>query len=310
MWDGASEAAWGSAAPATFWVALEQPGPWGHRALTQSRLDRRIGAAIEGRAAAAGGRALLIRSVGEHRATPNQPLKRRVLLSGGMSHGQPWLLTGVILDPGELLGLPWDTLAGPDSGPAQAALPVLAPSTTPVVLVCTNSKRDTCCAIRGRAVARAAAERRPGQVWECTHCGGHRFAATGIVLPSGHTLGRLTADLAANVLDAAAEDRMDPAQLSPVHNRGFSHLRPPAQAAEAFVRALIGEADVCALAVDIERPADSDDGEWLIGVRHRDGRFWSVAVREQTSPILRRNACSTDPVPTRSWQARLLSSRD
>ena len=35
----------------------------------------------------------------------------------------------------------------------------------------------------------------PDEVWECTHLGGHRFAPTALVLPTGYSYGRLDQEL-------------------------------------------------------------------------------------------------------------------
>ena len=206
MWAAADEPAWGSAAPASFWVALEQPGPWGHKALTESRLDPQVGRALERACAAAGGRALLIRSTGDHQLRREEcPSQRRLYVAGGMPAGRPWLVTAEIGDPAGILDLPFDALAGADPAPALAAVPRSHTTEESVLLVCTNARRDACCAVLGRPVAIDAGARRPGRVWECTHTGGHRFSPTGVVLPTGATLARLTTDLALQALDAAAD---------------------------------------------------------------------------------------------------------
>ena len=57
----------------------------------------------------------------------------------------------------------------------------------PVFLVCTHGKRNVCCARLGVPLAQALATRHPGQVWETTHVGGHRFAAN-LVDPAARPL--------------------------------------------------------------------------------------------------------------------------
>jgi hypothetical protein len=102
-------------------------------------------------------------------------------------------------------------------------------------LVCTNGARDPCCAIRGPAVAQALQRELPGQVYECSHLGGHRFAANVLVLPDGLCFGRLDARAAVAL---AAE--LEAGRLPLDHLRGRTALDPEQQAAEILVRAELG----------------------------------------------------------------------
>lgn len=302
MWQDAREPAWGSAAPARFWVALEQPGPWGRLAFVQSKLDPQLGKALEAGCSTAGGRALLIRAVGQHRIDrSHEPTNRTVFVAGGMPAGKPWLLTGVITDPSHILDLPFAALADADPEPAMRALPSLELTTTPALLLCTNAKRDACCAVVGRPVALESASSRPCEIWECTHTGGHRFAPTGVLLPSGATLGRLTTPIAIAAVDAAHHGLLAGEANTPRHLRGMAHLSPIEQAADAWVRYRIREADVTALTTYTTQAAE-DGRAGQVEVGHRDGRSWSLVVHRHTDEeTLRRNSCVTGPVPTVSW---------
>jgi len=102
-------------------------------------------------------------------------------------------------------------------------------------LVCTNGARDPCCAIRGPAVAHALARELPGRVYECSHLGGHRFAANVLVLPDGLCFGRLDARSAVGL---AAE--LEAGRLPLDHLRGRTALEPESQAAEILVRRRLG----------------------------------------------------------------------
>jgi hypothetical protein len=98
-------------------------------------------------------------------------------------------------------------------------------------LVCTNGARDPCCAIRGPAVAQALERARPGRVHECSHLGGHRFAANVLVLPDGLCFGRLDARAA-----PALADELDAGRLPLEHLRGRTAYEPKQQAAEILIR--------------------------------------------------------------------------
>ena len=81
----------------------------------------------------------------------------------------------------------------------------LAAYDEPLWLVCTNGKRDRCCAELGRPIAGLLSQEWPEGTWETTHLGGHRFSATLLALPSGLTLGRL--DTATALAACEAVDR-------------------------------------------------------------------------------------------------------
>jgi hypothetical protein len=249
----------GSAPDAVAWVCLEQPGPWGRKAFTDSHLDPELGAAIEHAAGAAGVRPALIRRPGRHADAAGA---HTVLVAFTHPTGS-WMLTGTVADPTALTGLDWDAVARGDRDAVRASLPALGPSSEPQLLVCTNGTRDTCCALLGRPVALAAADAAPRRVWEVTHTSGHRFAPTTVLLPSGYLHGRLLD--ATPVLHAA-----DAGELALDGLRGRSTWPAPAQAAEELVRRSHGITGIDVLTVS---PAG---GDWL--VTHVDGRAWTVAV--------------------------------
>ncbi|WP_446663920.1 sucrase ferredoxin [Flexivirga sp. B27] len=297
QWEQAELPAWGSASYARFWVCLEQNGPWGHSAITQSHLDPQVGAALERASADHGGRMLLIRRPGLHAEQPHQGA-HQVLIAGCLDR-EPWLLTGEIDDPAQLLGLPWELLLEDDPDAATERLPELEETRDPALLICTNGKRDVCCAVRGRPVALQLAATHPDSVWECSHTGGHRFSPTGIALPSGRTYARLTSQLAELAL-AAERRREVPAELAgPTHDRGRSCFRAPLQVAESFVRQHISETASVALTAT---GAQAADGAWDCEVTHRDGRTWSVRVTSEEGPQVR-SSCAKAPAPSSVWRA-------
>ncbi|ALL78030.1 hypothetical protein AD006_26875 [Pseudonocardia sp. EC080610-09] len=140
------------------------------------------------------------------------------------------------------------------------------PVTDPVMLVCAHGRRDVCCAVRGRALA-ADLGAEGADVWECTHLGGHRFAPTALVLPTGYAYGRLDTGSGLAALKAAAGGGVDPWSC-----RGHAGLEPVQQVAELAVREHTGIGHAGALHVD----AAHEPGP--VTVRCTDGRAWSVKV--------------------------------
>lgn len=217
----AGEATIGSAPTAIAWVCLEQAGPWGSKAFTSSHLDPAIGKAFEDAATAAGVRPQLIRSPGRHPVTESA----RTVLIAFTVPGSSWLLSGQIDRPERILDLDFEAIAAG----VRPSWPELSPRAEPVLLVCTNGKRDVCCATLGRNVAVHADAAFPGRVWEANHLSGHRFAATTTLLPSGHMHGRV---LDGSLVLAAA----DRGELVAAGWRGRSTWERAAQAAELAAR--------------------------------------------------------------------------
>ncbi|GAB3436573.1 sucrase ferredoxin [Phycicoccus ginsengisoli] len=300
--DRADVSAYGTAARATFFLALEQPGPWGRDAATQSHLPADLGSRLAAACSDRGGRLSLLRRPGRHADEHHDGRHTAYLAWCGADPWlvAPWLLEVTVEDPAALLGADLDALARGDRDAVAASLPGAVP-TDPVLLVCTNGRRDVCCAVRGRPVAADAAALRPGRVWEASHTGGHRFAPTGVLLPHGATLARLDAGLAAAVLDEGGTGHLPAAVLGPSHDRGRSALAPDAQAAESHVRA---EHAVTELAALVTEPVDDVAGRYA--VRHRDGRAWVVQVDQHGAGELA-ESCGKAPVAIVQRVARTLA---
>lgn len=285
----AGEALIGSAPEATAWVCLEQNGPWGAKAWTDSRLDPGLGKAIEAAAGQHGVRPSLIRRPGRPDVV-DSPDERAVLV--GYTHPDgSWLLTGRIDSPAALTTLNWAAVARGDLDAVRTSLPGLESETRPQLLVCTNGTRDTCCARLGRPVAAEALAAHPGRVWEVTHTSGHRFAATTVLLPAGVLHGRVLSAIA--LLEAA-----DLGELDLTGYRGRSTWSRGAQVAEDHVRRTEGITGIDDLVVMPEVDAWS--------VRHRDGRRWWVAVAATVSGE-RPESCGKDAKPFTRYQARTVS---
>ncbi|KIZ14656.1 sucrase ferredoxin [Streptomyces natalensis] len=275
----------GTAATARTWLLIEQPGPWGANALTHSHLDPHLGRALEAAADGTGVRVALIRRPGRH--ADCHDLSRRRLFVAHTAPGNSWIRTTTVTDPRDILRLDFAALGAGNHGG------IWDPYTgEPLVLVCTNGKRDRCCALLGRPLA---AELAAGgaESWEVTHIGGHRFSPTLFVLPYGYAYGRASAPLVKDAVEAARDGR-----ITLDHCRGRSAWDRPAQAADLAVRELIREERADALDVvrtdevrpgpgrgdrtPVGGPAPGDTPAWSVAVTHTDGRAWRVAVEQRT----------------------------
>ncbi|MBN0046500.1 sucrase ferredoxin [Streptomyces actuosus] len=272
----------GTAATARTWLLLEQPGPWGAGALTSSHLDPVLGRALENAAQGTGVRIALIRRPGRH-ADLRTPAPRRVFAAHTMP-GNAWLRTAAVDDPRELLGLDLGALGRGDHGGFDAVLGAGPHTGAPLALVCTNGKRDRCCALLGRPLAAELTASGVHGIWEVTHLGGHRFAPTVLVLPYGYAYGRAEAHGVKEVLRGVREGRIVVEGC-----RGSSAWERPGQAAELAVRRAAGvyAADVLSV-VSTDGPAPRRE----VVVAHADGRRWRVVVTRSAALPPRPESCA------------------
>jgi len=296
----------GSAPRARAWLVIEQPGPYGRDALTESHLPERLSSILGSLPKDSGTTVLLARHVGRHADVHAEISARRFWLA----HTSPG---GIRMRTGELHD---DDLMRPDlddvlAAAASGQLPPWGTRTTEsLLLVCTNAKRDMCCAIEGRPVAEslAADPAYSGRVLEVSHLGGHRFSPTALLLPSGHAFGRLDPRSARAVLDSAVSGDLGPLD----HHRGRTSLSQPAQAAEHAVRRSAGITDLDALdalrrvgeqVVPMGLRWAGDGGVADVEVRHQDGRAWRVVVRQTTLTPARPESCGKAAADGHAWIA-------
>lgn len=219
----------GTAPTETEILFVEHSGPWGRKAVEESRLPVTV---RERLASLVGVRVQLVRRFGGR----DEPGLR---VFHARARDADWEVRATVLDDAtDLVGLDL------------AALP---PYAGPLWMVCTNGRRDRCCAEVGRPVAAALAARWPEATWETSHLGGHRFAGTLLALPSGHTLGRLDPTSAVDAC-ARLEAGTVPLELS----RGRAGLSPSDQVLDLH-RLAGGDEDVDVVEVAGARRASCAD---------------------------------------------------
>ena len=261
-------------------VCVEVPGAWGRDVVADSELTAPEEAVL-----------YAIRHPNSH---AKSLAKRQVLVAGGFS-SVPWLATGVLAPEALTEFLAADVT---DEGVWEQF--GLSASTDAVVLVCTNGKRDTCCAVRGREIALAAHAAAPGRVWEVSHIGGHRYAPTAIHLPSGQTFGRLSADDGATLAAAGRSGTLPAHLFDSAHHRGRTDLSPAQRVAETWWRtetsafALLPALPIFDTDVTGPKGVASESHETHV-VELPDGR--RLTVREHAGPELR-DSCDKGPKPS------------
>ncbi|MCX4829906.1 sucrase ferredoxin [Streptomyces sp. NBC_01016] len=279
----------GTAATARTWLLIEQPGPWGAKALVSSHLDPEVGRALEAAADGTGVRVALVRRPGRH--ADHHASQRHQVYVAHTVPGNTWLRSTTVAAPEELLGLDFAALGAGRHGGFGAPY-----EGEPLAFVCTNGKRDRCCALLGRPLASELASSGEEGVWEITHLGGHRFSPTLLVLPYGYAYGRSSAADVKEVLHAVRSDRIV------LHGcRGNSAWDRPGQAAELAVRRATAEyrADVLSVVhtASMDPPTDPpvdahvDNAYWDVTIAHMDGRRWTVVVARGASLPPRPESC-------------------
>lgn len=255
-----NEPLWGTAtAEVGVWLALEYRGRWGAQAVAEAELPVAVRAHLE---RVKGGKLLLIRQPGRQHV---EQIRFYVGIGGER-------LYRFDLESYEgVLGLEWDKiLAGGEAYERYRQV-------TPLHLVCTNGQRDRCCAQKGTAVYLAlqqqiATKQQAGDVWQVTHLGGHRWAATTLCLPAGRMYGRLdVASCEAYWLAVAA------GEIPLAHDRGLTGWPAAAQVAEWHVREALGETREGGWQVE---EIDGDETVYQVKLKHvMAGKSYRATVR-------------------------------
>jgi hypothetical protein len=247
-------------------LLLEVPGPWGPSALEGTHMEASAARQLASQAAAADTHVLLIRRPGRH-PSARAGTEARAWALADTSPGAERVVWGSWRDPSDILAL--DLSAAPP-GPAGTAGPQR------LALVCTNGKRDQCCAVRGRPVAAAIAASADWDTWECSHLGGHRFAATIMLLPTGDMFGWLDPESAVEVTR-----RFAAGQLMLSHHRGRCGQPVPVQAALHAAAVRLGDFNRDAIRLAWARPLPADGTSGPPEQAADDTERWEVRVTHQ-----------------------------
>ena len=274
-----------TASPVQRWLLIEQPGPWGRDALTESRFDREVAPALARRARAENVRLLLVRRPGDRLADSG-----RRWAYGDNRAGREGLWWSVRGSDAELLTAPWDGSVG------KAA-------SRPTYLVCTHGGHDACCALRGRPLARALPAPGPADVWECSHLGGDRFAANVVVLPYGFYYGQVPGDGGELV---RAHER---GQVALPWLRGRAGVPAPGQAAQHHARqelGLLGIHDLAVVSIETRTPPGAEVERWVVVLAGPEGNVTAEVESRPSSRADLLTCRATHPAHSRTWHVALV----
>jgi len=283
--DACGEGLWGTAVSHTsLWIALEVREPWGRKAFEECELgdpaNKRV---LEDLAEAHPElRIQLIRRPEVRRGDPALYVART-----GFGKQSLWRVPLTGYD--DLPSMNWAAWA---RGEVQWAA---WRQQKPLYLVCVHGRRDRCCAQRGMPVYAALEERVRGRVWQTSHLGGHRFAATLVSLPDGVCYGRVEPVEAPALLTAREAGRFY--DLGRV--RGRTSLASVAQAAECAVRTHTG--DLALSDMRLEEISESDDGVVQVVMVDDRGQRASAQlrrVRVGEAPA----SCGAEPTPVYRYE--------
>ena len=274
----------GTATEATDWLLIEDPSPWGHDAVADADWFPDVQATLTAwEEALPQVRVQLIRRGIKQWDTPGY-IRCVAIRTGHAPVVRTWALDAYA--DLEALDVP-AALRSPSSEAIEA------PIEEPLILTCTNGRRDACCAKWGRPVAQSVADLHPAGAWQTSHLGGHRFAPTVLVLPSGVQYGWLAAEDMPDVVEAHRNGTMY--DLDRVRGRVFQP-RPVQAACLALRRRLHLRA------IDVVRGTClSDTPPWRVRVRTSD-RIETAHVRRVERDAAFRHSCRTDETtPCVEW---------
>lgn len=178
--------------------------------------------------------------------------------------------------------------------------------------VCANGRHDPCCAAYGAPVYQAmAAQVGADKVWQTTHIGGHRLAATMIAFPHGIAYGHLDPTHAEAVV---ASYRSGDLLLDKYRGRGaYAHhsldtdAHCAAGAAESHVRA---KAKNYALdGLDLVAVTPASDQQWQVTFADRGGKTHQAQVTMAMSAP-RQASCQAAPKPMPLYQVTAYAVSD
>lgn len=276
----------GSVKPVEIWLLLQHEGAMGMHALAESDIPEsvktRLNEIVNSRP---GLRALLIKS----QAADSDSGMKFILANG--REIDPYYVQYELDAYEDLLDL--DLKATIENGSTQGG----EIAHEPFYLVCTNGRRDPCCAQNGLPLFNALQDIAADHVWQSSHVGGHRFAANVLAFPHGVYYGRVNLDEAQDLLDCGENS-----DLLIERYRGRACYEQHVQAAEAHLRRETGQLGL----EDFHfwSAEQQDEGWWeVVFMEARTGSMHELGIEVQRSGTVDFVSCRDDKQsPTVSYR--------
>jgi hypothetical protein len=135
-------------------------------------------------------------------------------------------------------------------------------------------------------------------VWQTTHLGGHRFAATAVVLPHAICYGRVGAGDVEAIVTAHRSGRVHLPRM-----RGRSGYDGLVQAADFFLRAKTGDLDLAHFR--LQRVGATGERGRVVELAAPDGAIHALRIEERDAGVMRLESCAATE-PTEVGRFRLV----
>lgn len=243
----------GTATRGDIWFLIEYPGRWEAKAFEQSKIP----AAVKSQLMAISQqvqqvRILLIR---QPQSQQRAGIKFFVAQTGPLT---PRLYGYDLKDYQEISGLDLVPLAAGEAGDSAHL------REDPIFLVCTNGRRDQCCAVYGPEVYHAIAKEEGDAVWQSSHIGGHNQAPITLFFPHGVNYGHTTPSEARRLVRVYRKN-----EVVLHHYRGRVGYETHIQAAEHFWREQTGILGLPGMQVDSD--VETGLNRWAVTISAMDG---------------------------------------
>ena len=255
---------YGTASEAQVWFLLEYSGVWQAKALQDNDLSPAVQAWLDTQTTAIpNSRALFIKR--------DQTAATKSFYIAVTDLSSPQLYRFQVQGYEELLSLDVAAIVfgDTDEKPAEETL----------VLVCTNGKRDRCCAKFGLPVYQTFAAKTDFSVWQSTHLGGHRYSATAAIFPAGIYYGYVSPAQVDQIVQAIRSHNI----YLPGY-RGRTFYDGVVSAADYFVRQATNETRVSALPIVAKQEIEAI---WQVQFTDDDNDIHTIELTQTKSePVL------------------------